>query len=74
MKQNKYTYLIVLQGCYDGKWCDLTVERKDGPHYIDSKTKKRNTPYSRIRADLRAYRENEGGQYRIVHRRCLNEA
>ncbi len=56
-RKNKYQYLYVLQGNYDGYgWEDLTVSehRKD------------------VRADLRSYHENEGGRYRIIRRRELN--
>ena len=52
---NKYTYLYVLQGKYDG-WEDLTASES----------------YKEVRADLLAYRLNEGGQYRIINRRHPN--
>ena len=59
MKKNKYEYEYVLQGHYGQGWEDLTAAEK--------------TPkgWREIRADLKSYRENEGGSYRIVNRRNL---
>ncbi len=54
---NKYSYIMVLQGRYGQGWEDLTAE----------------TTYREIRARLKEYRENEGGSYRIINRRELNE-
>lgn len=56
MKTNKYIYLYVLQGRYGYGWEDLTASEK----------------YSEVKADLKAYRENEKGCYRIIQRRELN--
>ena len=56
MKKNKYCYLFVLQGNYGQGWEDLTA----------SESRKE------MRDDLKAYRENEGGSYRIIQRRELN--
>jgi hypothetical protein len=56
MKQNKYTYLMVLQGSYGYGWEDLTAEE----------TRKE------IKQRLKEYRENENGTYRIIRRRELN--
>jgi len=58
-KNNKYLYLFVLQGNYGygHGWEDLSAS--------ESWKETRNT--------LREYNENEGGNYRIVHRRELNE-
>ena len=56
-KQNKYTYLNVLQGYYGYGWEDLTASES----------------YSEVKQDLKAYKENEGGRYRIIQRRELNE-
>jgi len=55
-KENKYNYLYVLQGSYSYGFEDLTT----------SENKRE------IMNDLRDYRENEGGAYRIVKRRELN--
>ena len=56
-KQNKYTYLNVLQGYYGYGWEDLTASES----------------YREVKQDLKAYKENEGGKYRIIQRRELNE-
>lgn len=53
---NKYTYLFVLQGQYGQGWEDLSA----------ALTRRE------VREDLKAYRDNEGGQYRIIQRRELN--
>lgn len=59
-KRNKYEYLYVLQGHYSGGgWADLTAAPKTAAGRRE------------VRADLRAYRENEGGAYRIIKRREL---
>ena len=55
-RENKYTYLYVLQGNYSYGFEDLTA----------SENRKE------IKNDLRDYRENEGGNYRIIERRELN--
>lgn len=57
MKVNKFEYLHVLQGKYALGWEDLTAS----------------TDRREVAADLRAYRENEGGEYRIVQRRELKQ-
>ena len=57
---NKYRYLYVLQGHYGQGWEDLSA--------ADRNLKGRRE----IMSDLRAYRENEGGCYRIIKRRELN--
>lgn len=56
MRKNKYTYLYVLQGYYNG-WEDLTASEN----------------YKEIKTDLKAYRENERGLYRIIQRRISNQ-
>jgi hypothetical protein len=58
-KPTKYTYLHVLQGNYGygHGWEDLTAEES----------------YSEIRARLKEYRENEGGTYRLIKRRVLED-
>lgn len=57
-KQNKFVYLFVLQGSYGQGWEDLCAA----------------TEYKEIRANLKDYRENEGGNYRVIRRRELNIA
>ncbi len=57
MKNNKYTYLHVLQGRYGHHgWEDLCASES----------------YREVRQNLKEYRENEGGNYRIIERRELN--
>ena len=56
MKTNKYIYLNVLQGNYGYGWDDLTASES----------------YVEVKKDLKAYRENEGGLYRIIKRREIN--
>lgn len=53
----KYEYLVVLQGNYGygHGWEDLTAS----------------TLYREVRQNLKEYRENEGGNYRIIQRREL---
>lgn len=58
MKTNKYIYLNVLQGKYGYSWDDLTASES----------------YSEVKKDLKDYRENEGGLYRIIKRREINPA
>lgn len=57
MKKNKYTYLYVLQGNYGYGWDDLTASES----------------FLEIRSDKKSYRENGGGNYRIIKRRELNK-
>jgi hypothetical protein len=58
-KPNKYDYLHVLQGHYGCGWEDLTAaeQTREGR--------------KEIRDNLKDYRENEGGRYRIIKRREL---
>lgn len=58
MKINKYLYYYVLQGNYGYGWEALTQSEN----------------YNEIKNDLKAYRKNEGGCYRIISRRELNKA
>ncbi len=57
MKQNKYTYLHVLQGNYGFGWEDLTASES----------------FREVYQNKKEYRENEGGIYRIIQRRELNQ-
>lgn len=58
-KQNKYKYIKVLQGLYYGEWCDLCEYDQD-------------TPSAEIKADYKAYQENEtGNAHRVINRRVL---
>ena len=56
-KVNKYIYLFVLQGLYSYGYEDLTQSES----------------LKEVKTDLKAYRENEGGIYRIIKRRELNK-
>lgn len=67
MRQRKYIYLLVLQGNYGHGWEDLTAEDKH------SGRNEYGTPWLRIRQSLKDYRKNEGGTYRIIERRELNQ-
>lgn len=55
MTTNKFEYLKVLQGYYYGQWEDLSASLSNRD----------------IKDDLKAYRNNEGGIYRIITRREL---
>ena len=57
-KKNKYQYLFILQGNYGygHGFEDLTASES----------------YSEVKAELKDYRINEGGRYRIIQRRVLN--
>jgi hypothetical protein len=59
MRINKYLYLWVLQGHYGGTygWEDLTASEV----------------WKEVRDNLKDYRENEGGTYRVIKRRELRE-
>ena len=59
MKTRKYNYLFVLQGNYGygHGYEDLTASES----------------YREMRQDLKSYRENEGGNYRIIQRRELRQ-
>ena len=56
MRTTKYEYITVLQGNYG---------YGHGWEDLCAGTRKE------VRADLKAYRENEGGNYRIINRRVL---
>lgn len=52
-KTNKYEYLFVLQGNYGQGWEDLCASESS----------------MEVRQNRKEYRENEGGNYRIIQRR-----
>lgn len=56
MTMNKYIYLHVLQGNYGYGWEDLTASEK----------------FKEVYQDLKDYRANECGLYRLIERRELN--
>ena len=55
---NKFEYLFVLQGYYAFGWEDLTTE----------------DTLREAKEQMRTYRENEGGTYRVIQRRVLKSA
>lgn len=57
MRQTKYEYLHVLQGRYGYGWEDLCASESR----------------AEVRQNLKEYRENEGGCYRVIQRRVLRE-
>ena len=61
MKTRKHEYMYVLQGCYSEGWEDLSATE-----YTPSGRKE-------VYSDLKAYRENEHGQYRVIRRRVKKE-
>ena len=52
-KTKKYDYLFVLQGNYGQGWEDLCASESS----------------TEVRQNRKEYRENEGGNYRIIQRR-----
>lgn len=61
MKQNKYSYVKVIQVSYDSRiWEDVCEYDKD--------------EYDTCRHDIKEYRESGYGQYRVISRRVLNES
>jgi hypothetical protein len=52
-RENKYDYLFVLQGRYGHGWEDLSASES----------------MAEIRRTRREYRDNEGGEYRVIQRR-----
>jgi hypothetical protein len=59
----KYDYFYILQGHYGYGWDDLAAEDKAEPG-----------AWTRITQTRKEYRENEGGNYRIIERRELRDA
>ena len=62
---NKYEYLKVIQKDYGFGFEDLTAYVVNSQGYGSRKE---------ILADLKAYRENEGGFFRVIFRREIKEA
>jgi hypothetical protein len=61
MKKNKYRYLWVIQGYYNG-WEDMAEYDKS------------ESTYAEVRHDLKEYRnDGYGAPYRLISRRVLNE-
>jgi len=53
--KRKYNYLYVIQGYYTGSYEDLTQSES----------------YKEAKIDLKAYRDNEKGSFRMIKRREL---
>jgi len=62
---NKYEYLLVLQGYFaPSGWEDLTAVEKKGSGFDRDANRE-------IKADLKAYRENDPRAYRVINRKTL---
>lgn len=60
---NKYKYIKVLQGDYGYGWDDLCFYEENDPEQMRE-----------LKADIKAYRENEPQySHRIIRRRILNK-
>jgi hypothetical protein len=62
----KYTYYRVIQGNYGHGWNDEDFHECGGDFHTRD--------YKAFKDNLRAYRENGGGIYRVIKRRELNNA
>ena len=67
-KANKYNYFRIIQGCFNGEWCDESHYETDSTywHNKDSRTLLKN--------DLNEYRNCGNGSYRVINRKELKEA
>lgn len=68
MRQRKYTYEKVLQGCYCSQWGDLISVECDS--YFIPLDKKEGQEF---RNDVKAYRENENCPHRVIKRRTKKD-
>ena len=59
VKQNKYSYVKVIQGNYGYGWEDVSQYDKQ--------------EYSLARQDLKEYRLSATGAYRVIDRRVINK-
>lgn len=60
MKQKKYKYLRIIQAYICGQWCDYTAYDKNDREDMEA-----------LRADWKAYLENDPYPLRIITRRML---
>ena len=68
MKAKKYTYYKVIQGNYGYGWDDEDF------HLTDSRGAfKSGVDHQRFKDNLKTYRENGGGVYRVIKRKELNQ-
>ena len=58
-KQNKYSYVKVIQGNFGCEWEDVSEYDKQ--------------EFSEVRHDLKEYRLSSTGVYRVIDRRVLNK-
>ncbi len=58
-KQNKYSYVKVIQGNYGYGWEDVCEYNKQ--------------EFSTVKNDLKEYRLSNTGAYRVIDRRVLNK-
>lgn len=65
-RENKYTYYKVIQGNYGTGWNDEDFHECDSTGYMPQEAR------ALLRENLRLYRENGGGIYRVIFRRELN--
>jgi hypothetical protein len=63
---NKYTYYKIIQGNYGYGWNDEDAHETDSSGYMPQPAR------AALKENIRLYRENGGGVYRIVKRRELS--
>lgn len=68
-KVKKYTYYKVIQGNYGYGWDDEDFHECDSTGFIHTKDAR-----DALKYNLKSYRENGGGRYRVIQRRELNES
>jgi len=68
MKKNKYTYYKIIQGNYGYGWEDEDYHETDSTGWIKDKEDRETFKYN-----LKAYRENGGGPYRVIKRKELTK-
>ena len=67
MKTNKYKYYKVIQGNYGYGWDDEDFHETDSTGFMATKEARQ-----ALKDNLKAYRENGGGAYRVIKRKELN--
>lgn len=67
MKARKYTYYKIIQGNYGHGWNDEGFHECDSTGFISTKEGR-----DALKDNLKAYRENGGGSYRVIKRKELN--
>ena len=68
MKINKYDYYKIIQSNYGYGWED------EDPHPCDSSGYMAKADRGNLKENLRLYRENGGGSYRVIFRKELKAA